>query len=373
MPKRGENIHKRKDGRWEGRYIKARNENGKAIYNSVYGKTYREVKSKMSSIRNTDNKRESKETEKNFEDVILLWLATNRINYKGSTENKYQYLIKTHIIPELGKVKISKISTLMVNDFLNKKLQSGRLDKKGGLSSSYVRSMMLIINATLEFAVREQMRGQLNTPIYKPALRKQELKILSIKEQKRFEACLFCQTDETKLGILISLHMGLRIGEVCALTWENVDFKERILRIRSTVSRVIGESETKGSHLVVDTPKTKASIRDIPIPSVLMTVLEKMNRCACSDFVISDKATFLSPRTFEYRFHKLLDECGIPSINYHALRHTFATRCIEVGMDVKTLSEILGHANVSTTLNTYVHSSMELKRDQMEKLSILSA
>lgn len=374
MPKRGENIHKRKDGRWEGRYIRERDENGRAIYSSVYGKNYREVKEKLFKICEKQPVQKSpKDLDKKFKDVLLLWLETNHLNYKGATENKYQYLIETHIIPELGEIRLSKISTLVVNDFLERKLQNGRLDQRGGLSASYVRSMMLIINSALEFAVKEEMCKPLRTPIYKPSPEKKELRILSVKEQKKLESYLFYQINETKLGILISLHTGLRIGEICALTWNNVDFAERIIRVRSTVTRVKQEqaSSSRCTHLVIDRPKTKASIRDIPIPSVLMSVFKEIKQQSVSEYVISAKDSFLSPRTYEYRYHKLLNECDIQPINYHALRHTFATRCIEVGVDVKTLSEILGHANVSTTLNTYVHSSMDLKRSQIEKLNLL--
>lgn len=374
MPKRGENIHKRKDGRWEGRYIRERDENGRAIYSSVYGKNYREVKEKLFKICEKQPVQKSpKDLDKKFKDVLLLWLETNHLNYKGATENKYQYLIETHIIPELGEIRLSKISTLVVNDFLERKLQNGRLDQRGGLSAFYVRSMMLIINSALEFAVKEEMCKPLRTPIYKPSPEKKELRILSVKEQKKLESYLFYQINETKLGILISLHTGLRIGEICALTWNNVDFAERIIRVRSTVTRVKQEqaSSSRCTHLVIDRPKTKASIRDIPIPSVLMSVFKEIKQQSVSEYVISAKDSFLSPRTYEYRYHKLLNECDIQPINYHALRHTFATRCIEVGVDVKTLSEILGHANVSTTLNTYVHSSMDLKRSQIEKLNLL--
>lgn len=171
------------------------------------------------------------------------------------------------------------------------------------------------------------------------------------------------------------VHMGLRIGEVCALTWDDVDFENEIIHIRSTVARIKNTQKVceYKTHLIIDKPKTKSSLRDIPIPSSLLPLLLKMRKKACSRYVISDKETFTSPRTFEYRYHELLDICDIESINYHALLHTFATRCVEVGVDVKTLSEILGHADVSITLNTYVHPSIELKRKQMEKLSVLAA
>lgn len=125
--------------------------------------------------------------------------------------------------------------------------------------------------------------------------------------------------------------------------------------------------------MIIDTPKTPASTRDIPISSALLPILASFRSHSSSKYVVSNTNTFLSPRTFEYRYHRLLEETGITPINYHALRHTFATRCIEAGVDVKSLSEMLGHANVGVTLNTYVHSSMELKRKQLEKLTTFSA
>lgn len=374
MPKRGENIHKRKDGRWEGRYIEYRDEIGRAKYKSVYGKTYHEVKEKMYHIRKEKiGPKKTSAVEKSFEEVLWLWLETNLLNYKPATENKYRYMMEVHIIPELGRVPVSQITTLMVNTFLRKKLNSGRLDKKGGLSAAYVRSMMLIINAALEYAVNEQFCQPLRTPIYRPTPTKKELPIFSVAEQKKLETYLLSRMNRTNLGILISLHTGLRIGEICALSWEDIDMKEKVIHVRATISRV-RESATdriSESHLILGSPKTKASVRDIPISSDLNAILKEMYQYAPSNYVISDKESFISPRTYEYRYHKVLEKCGLSSLNYHALRHTFATRCIEVGVDVKTLSEILGHSNVSTTLNTYVHSSMDLKRMQLEKLDII--
>ena len=365
MPKRGENIHKRKDGRWEGRYKKGVDSTGKTKYGSVYGKTYKEVKAKLTNILQSSMQEPTPNKEYSFKEVLLLWMKINCMKYKGATETKYQYLIDMHILPDLGHIKISQLTALTINSFLNQKLQSGRLDKSGGLSPSYVRSMMLIINSALQFAVNEQMCLPLHTPICKPSVEKKELQILSLRDQKKLEAQLCCDMDTTKLGILLSLHTGMRIGEVCALTWEDIDFSEHIIHVRSTVARV-------KNGLIIDRPKTKSSLRDIPITSVLLPLLLAMKQRSNSRFVISDNGSFISPRTYEYRYHRLLARYGIPSICYHSLRHTFATRCFEVGVDVKSLSEILGHANVSITLNTYVHSSMDLKRKQIEKLVALA-
>ena len=179
--------------------------------------------------------------------------------------------------------------------------------------------------------------------------------------------------DETKLGVYISLYTGLRIGEICALSWEDIDLSNGLLYVRHTLSRVLCEENGKRrTVLIIDQPKTQSSLRKIPINSDLLRILNEMYPKAESRYVVSNQASFVSPRTYEYRYCKILQESGIHHINYHALRHTFATRCIEVGVDIKSLSEILGHSNVSITLNTYVHSSMDLKRSQLEKLTAIS-
>lgn len=376
MSKRGENIHKRKDGRWEARYKKGRNPNGSIIYGSIYGKTYREAKDKLMSINTTPEKiNVPTNHERYFKEVLCLWMENNRIRHKGATINKYQYLIDRHILPDLGSLKLSQITATVINSFLTNKIENGKLNKSGGLSASYVRSIMLIINAALKFAVDEQMCQPLKSPIYKPTSSKNEIAILAIDEQKKLETLLFSEVTPTQLGILISLHTGLRIGEICALSWGDIDIENRIIHVRHTVARIKSSDLSDGcsSKLIIDTPKTKASNRDIPISSVLLPILKNSSMTALSEYVVSDTRDFVSPRTYEYRYHRLLEKCGIESVNYHVLRHTFATRCIEAGVDVKSLSEILGHSNVSITLNTYVHSSMEMKRSQLEKLNYLIA
>lgn len=376
MSKRGDNIHKRKDGRWEGRYEKGRKPNGSILYGSIYAKSYREVKMKLSEIaKETVEQNTQRFPEKTFGYVLELWMENNKIRLKGGTVNKYQNLIHAHIMPELGVMKLSTITSTVINNFLMQKLQNGRLDKTGGLSASYVRSIMLVVNSALEFAAAEQMCLPLKTPILKPSTQKKEMTVLSIDDQKRLEKHLCSELNPTKAGVYISLHTGLRIGEVCALSWDDVDFTNRIIKIRHTVARVRNsDSEKKtATKLIIDAPKTPSSARDIPISSALLPILEEMHTISSSTYVISESNEFVSPRTYEYRYHRLLDESGVSSVNYHALRHTFATRCIEAGVDVKSLSEILGHSNVGITLNTYVHSSMELKRSQLEKLSLVSA
>lgn len=309
--------------------------------------------------------------EKVFRDVLLLWKETNHLKHKGATEIKYEHLIEHHILPALGNLPLSSITTLKLNEFAKQKLDNGRLDKKGGLSPSYVRSIMIIVSSAMQYAIDEGMCPNSKIEAYKPPIENKEFRILTISELELLECFLLKDMDETKLGIYLSLNCGLRIGEICALRWSDIDLEKKVIHIRSTVARV-KDALTGRNCLVIDKPKTKASLRDVPIHSKLMSIINEIKEKSNSMYVVSRSTTFVSPRTYEYRYHRILDKCGLDPYNYHALRHTFATRCIIAGVDVKTLSEILGHSNTSITLNTYVHPSMEMKLHQIEKINTCS-
>ena len=367
MPRRGENIRKRKDGRWEARYSKGKDNQGKCIYASVYAASYREVKEKRNALLNNVNLQEHMCSPK-FADVLEQWVEANRFQQKESTVYRYRYLIRMHIAPVLGALPVHEITASAINAFLSEKLEKGRLDGKGGLSAAYVRSIMLIICGALDFALSKEWCQPLKKTIYKPQEKSKEVPILSVSQQRRLEQILLTDTDSTKLGVYISLYTGLRIGEICALRWDDIDIQSGILHVRHTVVRIQQQTE-KASVLSIDLPKTTASLRSIPICSQLLRLLLPHYPCKRTGYVLTNQEQFISPRTYAYRYKKLLDTGAIPYINYHALRHTFATRCIEAGVDVKSLSEILGHANTAITLNTYVHSTMEQKRAQLEKLT----
>lgn len=368
MSRRGDNIHKRKDGRWEGRYRDAFNSNGTMHYISVYGKTYTECKNKLEACRKNKTSFSQKGNVKTFGNILEEWLEHNKIHLKGSTINKYSYLITTHISPELGNIKIADISSSKINLFLDNKLKNGRKDGRGGLSPSYVKTLAIIIESALDFAIEE---GVYNTPknsINKPRSQKKDITFLSSEDIKKIENISDDKKDLVWLGIYLALHTGMRIGEICALSWSDIDFKEKVIHINHTLTRVLDiGNKTK---VIIDSPKTESSRRDIPICSMLDTFLFDEYTRRKSDFVVSENHTFVDTRTFEYRYKRFLEKNDIQVINFHSLRHTFATRCVQAGVDIKSLSEILGHANVSMTLNTYVHSTIEVKRNQLEKLYI---
>ena len=306
-----------------------------------------------------------------FEWLLQKWQKINDVRIKGGTKKKYDNLINMHILPYLGHLKLKEITATIINVFINDKLQNGRLNSDGGLSPSYVRSISQIILSALKYAVSEGLCQPIKEKIYKPSVIKCTPVILSVESQRILEQYIRLNLNATNIGIMISLYTGLRIGEICALSWQDVDLDEKIIFVRHTVARVRSTDGKSKSKLILDEPKTASSKRIIPIPSQIFSLLTKYKKISASPYVVSYTDSFVSPRTYEARFRKTLQECKIHCLNYHGLRHTFATRCIEAGVDTKSLSEILGHSNVSITLNTYVHSSLEMKKKQLEKLCIL--
>lgn len=378
MPRRGENIRKRKDNRWEGRFIKEHDASGKAKYGSVYGKTYFEVKKKLNNISEQQLKGALPDDghEITFREALFLWLESNRISLKEQTYAKYLFLAESHLIPDIGSTQVTKIDSYIINRFFDTKSKDGRLDGKGGLSASYIQTLSFIIRAVIEYAAAEGYRQPLVGSINRPCKKRQTLEVLSISEQAILTG--FATNGEQcdkKLGILLSLYGGMRIGEVCGLRWSDIDFSENTIHICHTVERIKNlnaPADGRKTKLILGDAKTYSSDRVIPIPSVLLKPLLQYSILTDTEFVVSGSSyLYTDPRTFQYSFHRFLEECNLRNVNYHALRHTFATRCIEVGVDIKSLSEMLGHASVNITLNTYVHSSMDLKRKQLEKLTAI--
>ena len=234
--------------------------------------------------------------------------------------------------------------------------------------------MSIILSSALNYAVISGLCDPLRGKISKPSVPKAKIIVLSKEDQYNLEKNISPSNSTTELGIIIALNTGLRIGELCALRWGDIDMTNNIIHVKHSVIRVAADSpenSNKKTKLIIDTPKSEHSIRDIPITQKLQHYLKSCIPVDNRNYILSNSTIFLSPRTFEYRFHKVLEECDIDSFNFHILRHTFATRCIECNVDIKTLSEIMGHSNVNVTLNNYVHPSFDDKRSQLEKLNTL--
>lgn len=375
MARTGENIYRRKDGRWEARYIASYDGNGKAKYKYLYAKTYAEVKSKLLkakheissvSIVEKNNDREK------YEFWLYEWLKTKRLSVKESTYIRYQNIIKNHINPELGKYPINKISTALIESFVADKLTGGRLDGKGGLSAKTMSDILVIIKESFKYA---QGSGVFTICCFdRIAFKKSshEMRVLSVSEQKRLISVLLDNIDNYKLGVFICLYTGIRIGELCALQWKNISFSEKTLKVEHTMQRLQCEDPNAlyKTRIIVTEPKSNAALRTIPLPNFVLETIKPFVGSPNTYILSGECKSVIEPRTMQNRFKGYLDEGKIEYANFHSLRHTFATRCVEAGFDVKTLSEILGHSSVKITLDRYVHSSMELKRNNMEKLSL---
>lgn len=375
MARTGENIYKRKDGRWEGRYITSYDGNGKAKYKYLYAKTYADVKSKLTKARHETSSvsiTEKSNDREAYEFWLSEWLKTKKLSVKESTYVRYQNSIKNHINPALGKYPINKISTALIENFVFNKLNNGRLDGKGGLSAKTTSDILAIIKESFKHA---QSLGVFTICCFDRISFKKgyhEMRVLSVYEQKRLISVLFNDIDNYKLGVFICLYTGIRIGELCALKWNNISFNEKTLKIEHTMQRLQGEDPNAlcKTKIIITEPKSNAALRTIPLPDFVLETLKPFVG-APNTYVLSGECkSVIEPRTMQNRFKKYLCEGKIENANFHSLRHTFATRCVEAGFDVKTLSEILGHSSVKITLDRYVHSSMQLKRNNMEKLSL---
>lgn len=368
MPKRGENIYKRKDGRWEGRYILERNL-CKIKYGYIYAKSYSEAKEKLNQAKTVKPSMIDKNVD--FNKMSLLWLESIKSNIKHSSYVKYYNILTNHINPIIGKQKLISVNSNIIHQFAEYKRTCGRIDGNGGLSPKTVNDIVSVIYLISKYAC--EMGMPVNADMLKVRLKQPPTVVtaLSRKEQKVISDYLINNFNNVNLGILLCLYTGLRIGEICAMKFSDISSTDEIISVRKTMQRVqCLDGGRRKTCISVNTPKSECSIRDIPIPHFIMNLISKYNLYSCDSYILSGRAdAYIEPRTLENKFKKCLKACNIENVKFHILRHTFATRCIELGVEIKSLSEILGHSNVNITLNRYVHSSMDLKRKNIEKLS----
>lgn len=376
MPRKGENIYKRKDGRWEGRYIKSRTCTGKIVYGYVYAKTYREAKAKLREQKPSHNPQPvvSAATNTNsFSTVASEWFECVKSQTKESTRNKYHNILTDYILPWYGDQALDSITYDFINSHCNLLLVSG--GKKGnGLSAKTVTDVLSVIRNVLKFAIRKGMYVPCDGIAIQVKRSANPMRVFSKTEQEQLCKYILTELEPCNIGILVCLFTGLRIGEICALQWEDVSFADQTIHVHQTLQRVQNQSGNgPKTKIVVTTPKSSCSIRTIPIPDELSEILATYKRSSVGYLLTNDERKFVEPRTMQNRFKKALKSSGIDAANFHVTRHTFATRCIELGFDVKSLSEILGHATVNITMNRYVHPTLELKKENMKKLSSLLA
>lgn len=350
---KGENIFKRKDGRWEARYAKGRGIDGGIIYGYCYGKTYREAKEKV-TVRKADVlfgiQAEAARTLR-LGHYCDEWLQKKKPVIKESTYIKYWKVLEKHIKPALGNCKPKSITEEAVNFFVG--------DLEARLSAKTIKDVLAVLRAVLKYS---GCTRELAVPL--PKEQSREARVLSQSEQSVLIQRLSGSQDRRDLGTLLVLLTGIRIGELCALRWEDVSMEDDTIHIRSTIQRL--SDENGGTRIIISTPKSDKSRRVIPMTQIASAVCRRME--PGEGFLLTGSERYLEPRAMQYHLQRITKECGLEGVHFHTLRHTFATRCMEVGFDIKSLSEILGHSTTGITLDRYIHASLALKRENMKKL-----
>lgn len=360
MAKKGLNIYKRKDGRWEGRYKSGYTSEGKIKYSSIYGKSYTAVREQLERKRAETLNGSDCSCKCTVGEIIDKWLSDVRNKVKESTLANYTMKIKKHILPYFAGIKYDKLTADNLNTFIERKCSEN-------LSAKYISDIVILLKSAARFAhKRYGYVNRIDCVTLPKSNNTAENRLLSASEQSQLKAALTEKISCSNVGILLSAATGIRIGELCALKWKNIDLEKSIITVKQTVQRVMNNGG--GTRLIVTSPKSASSVREIPLPDFIIPYLKAV-QSADDCFLLSGNNKITEPRTMQYRFKSILKKANLPYVNFHALRHMFATSCISLGFDVKTLSEILGHSSVQITLNRYVHSSMERKKTCMKMFS----
>lgn len=306
-----------------------------------------------------------------YEKWLGEWLENYiRPSVKNKTYTRYQEIIYQHIIPKLGNIEIEEIMPFELQHFVTELVKSGNLKTGKELSVNSVNAIITVVQGSLKVAyMLGYTKEYVADKIKRPKAREKKIECFSIEEQRKIEGYILNSKSGKLYGVIICLYTGLRIGELLALEWSDIDFKKEELHICKTCYD--GKDKQGKFTRLIDEPKTVSSNRTFPIPKQLVAILKKMRKNSKSTYVISKGEKGIFVRSYQRSFELILKKLDIERKGFHSLRHTFATRALECGMDVKTLSEILGHKNPNVTLNRYAHSLMEHKKSMMNKLGRL--
>ena len=303
------------------------------------------------------------------------WLDIWLENYvKPTTKIKtytiYKQIVEKRLKPRLGEYELNEISPVILQSYVTELLRQGNAITGTGLSANTVNGLITVIQNSLKLACTiGESEKYIADKIKRPKTSEKEVSCFTAAEQKKIERAVLAGKRQKMFGIVLCLYTGLRIGELLALTWKDIDFIKGVLSVNKTIHD--GKDENGRICSIIGVPKTQSSVRSIPLPKQLIPVLKKIKKETESEYVVSDKRRGVLVRVYQRNFSVLLKRIGVPHKGFHALRHTFATRTLECGMDVKTLSEILGHKSATTTLNRYVHSMADYKKEMMNKLGKL--
>lgn len=370
MPRRGENIRKRSDGRWESRlFIK---ETGK--YKYFYAKTYTEAKHKRNeyiSKADINARKEEPYSHIIMSEIFKLWLSDRMLSVRQSTLANYDNIIRLYLLPMFGNIRLNEMTAATINNILHKWITS----EENQLSSKYIHDIITVLRAVLRYCTSKYGLMINTSEIISVPLEKKDTTVLSEYEQRKLIRYLSESNEPAKLGIILCLYTGMRLGEVCALKWDDIHITDGYIDISKTIYRskkvnnVYSDNIAK-TEVIIGKPKTDSSVRKIPLCDFIAKKLLSAGECDNENYFLTGSSDYFEPRTYQLAFRRYLKEAGIKHVKFHALRHTFATNCIDSGCDIKSLSEILGHSSVKITLDRYVHPSMKTKKNQLEKLSV---
>ena len=303
------------------------------------------------------------------------WLSEWLENYVGPTSkaktySRYSQIIRCHLIPRIGNYEMEELSPQLLQKQIVEMGKTGNQRTGKGLAPSTLNLIVAVIQGSLETAFSIGLcQIYVADKIKRPRVEEKKVECFTVAEQKVLEEAVKNDKRPKVFGILLCLYTGLRIGELLALEWSDIDFDEKEISISKTCH---DDVDDMGNYVrFVNLPKTTTSMRVIPIPKQLVPMLRETKKKNGSKYVVGQGDKVISVRSYQRTYELILKKHGLPHRGFHALRHTFATRALECGMDVKTLSEILGHKNPTVTLNRYAHSLMEHKKDMMNRLGKL--
>lgn len=300
--------------------------------------------------------------QKTISEITILWQADKKQYVKKSSFSAYVLLVENHILPSFGNHY--NINESEVQTFVFEKLEQG-------LSQKTIKDILIVLKMILKFGAKNNWLEYKEFDIQYPTVREnQTVEILSRTHQKKIMQHIQEHFTFRNLGVYLCLSTGMRIGEVCALAWEDIDTENGIINISKTIQRIYTiESGVRKTELILDTPKTKNSIREVPMNRDLLRMLKPIKKVMNPNFfVLTNEVKPTEPRTYRSYYKKFMQELGMPELKFHGLRHSFATRCIESKCDYKTVSVLLGHSNISTTLNLYVHPNIEQKKKAIDQM-----
>lgn len=367
MAKRGENIHKRKDGRWEGRYIKGRTKEGRPIWGYLYSHSYAEVKAKLTQAKALSGFYRLSGESMHFSELAEVWLALISQSIKESTLAHYRYTLRKYILPVLGGLTVESLDEAVLERLFLQIIAPGDGSHKP-LGASSAQECIGMLRRICKYAAHLHLMPPVELCVRLPQRKKAETQPLSQTEQTALRIFLLDSPTPRKIGMLLQMELGLRIGEVCGLKWEDFDFESGTLAIRRTVCRICcGNGHTK---LVIQPPKTQKSARKLPLPKHLSSLLRAWKSSFTPDawFLSGSKSRPVEPRCYRKSIRCYLKQASLRTVHPHTLRHTFATTCLQAGCDIKTLSELLGHTNAAITLQRYVHADLSRMRQELQRI-----